>query len=208
MNARGLAEASNSEFGSTTWYKTSQHALRTLRRPSLALRRPHGGCCLPFPFSSRPALSTSIELSRLPRCDCDLLPLSLSSPSPGPPAPLPLACAPLPSPLPLPEPEPDADGGGSSSGTTPASRLLFSITISFNHPFSRRNSAASRSSSSTRPDKSEIVRSRFSVHCFFLIRNRAIGIRVAVSELRCDVRAVAKHGRDAKDNQRREPDHK
>jgi len=51
--------------------------------------------------------------------------------------------------------------------------LLFSITISFSHPFSRLSSAASLSSSSTRPERSEIDRSKVCVHCFFLTLNRA-----------------------------------
>lgn len=72
-----------------------------------------------------------------------------------------------------PEPEPGCEEVGSSSGAVPPNRLLLSMTISFNQPFSRLSSAASRSSSSTRPDKSEIERSKLSVHCFFFTRNRA-----------------------------------
>lgn len=60
------------------------------------------------------------------------------------------------------------------SGACPPNRLLFNMTISFSQPFSRRSSAASRSSSSTRPDRSVIDRSRFKVHCFFLTRKRAV----------------------------------
>ena len=47
------------------------------------------------------------------------------------------------------------------------------ITISFSHPFSRRKSAASLSSSSTWRDRLVTVRSIFNSHCFFLFRNRA-----------------------------------
>ncbi len=66
----------------------------------------------------------------------------------------------------------EVDGSDSAAG--PPNRLLFNITISFSHPFSRLSSAASRSNSSTRPERSVIDRSRFNVHCFFLTRKRAV----------------------------------
>jgi len=57
-------------------------------------------------------------------------------------------------------------------------RVPFSMTISFNHPFSRRKSPTSRSSSSARPVKSETVRSRAIVLCFFLVRKRAMPTKI------------------------------
>ena len=51
--------------------------------------------------------------------------------------------------------------------------LPFSMMISLSHPFSRRKSAASLSSSSARPVRSVTDRSRLMARCFFLIRKRA-----------------------------------
>lgn len=59
-------------------------------------------------------------------------------------------------------------------------RLLFNMTISFSQPFSLRSSAASRSSSSTRPERSVIDLSKFSVHCFFFTLNRAVNLNSSV----------------------------
>ena len=50
---------------------------------------------------------------------------------------------------------------------------LFSTTISFSQPFSLLRSAASCSNSSTRPDRSDTVRSRLCALTFFLTRKRA-----------------------------------
>ncbi len=54
------------------------------------------------------------------------------------------------------------------------SRVLFSIIISFSHPFSRRRSATSRSNSSARPVRSDTERSKLIVFSFFLVRKRAM----------------------------------
>ena len=59
--------------------------------------------------------------------------------------------------------------------------LLFIITISLSQSFSLLRFVASLSSSSARPQRSETVRSRFRLFCFFLILKRAvIGIHPSV----------------------------
>ena len=60
----------------------------------------------------------------------------------------------------------------------------FSNTISFSHPFSRRKSAASRSKSSTLRVRLVTVCSIFNTHCFFLFRNRAVGLDQLVAQRR------------------------
>jgi len=62
---------------------------------------------------------------------------------------------------------------GPASPPLPLPLPLFNVTISFNQPFSLLRSAASCSNSSTRPDRSETVRSRLSDLSFFLTRKRA-----------------------------------
>ena len=62
---------------------------------------------------------------------------------------------------------------GPARKSPPLALLLFSTTISFSQPFSFLRSAASCSNSSTRPDRSDTVRSRLCVLTFFLVRKRA-----------------------------------
>lgn len=56
----------------------------------------------------------------------------------------------------------------------PLALLLFNMTISFSQPFSLLRSAASCSSSPTRPVRSVTVRSKLNALSFFLTRKRAV----------------------------------
>jgi hypothetical protein len=62
---------------------------------------------------------------------------------------------------------------GPARKSPPLALPLFSTTISFSQPFSLLRSVASCSNSSTRPDRSDTVRSRLCALTFFLTRKRA-----------------------------------